>query len=452
MKRPIFLVPVILGLAIVGCGSPASPGSALGRTSTRTASARQAATSLPTQAPWPTQTAPSPTQVAPSVGASLASVPYGGRTNIIANTQGQGFDVVDSILDSNGDESTLHAYGPDGTSLTELPAGSFTGECGAADVINSKGRLLITEQVQTVPAAGINAATNSLTLTAWNASNGGEVWTDTPISPSTETLNCQAYDGNLQDFSATFNGRWGVLQWPLSNSEVTDAIDLTNGKLYPRSDLQGTVGNYVAIGNQNAATLTSPGTWQKLGTLNLSNLQESGPGAFAATGQAVNPNSGNPGMEASPDGTELAGALGSDSTVSAYALPSGRALWSIRTPPGETDTTEAINASVLIIGRARSLGDPTTLIALDVKTGKILWKTNIGNGALCDLTSSQVLINVNDQLATLSASTGAQLSYEANPYQDPDTGDTTCPATVANGITGVGYNDATSQITQILNS
>jgi len=391
-----------------------------------------------------------------------------GRVNVIANVQGRGFDVVDSVLGDNyEDESTLRVYDADGTSLMELPAGSFTGECGAADVINSRGRLLITEQIKTVPAQGINPATHSLVLTAWNATSGDKVWTVTPISSSTDTMSCGAFDGNLQDFSATLDGKWGVLQWPQSKSDLEDAIDLTSGKLYPRSDLLGTLGNYVVTGtyhtpvggDPNIATLTLPGSWRKLGTFKTG-LAEPGdvpldePAIFAPTGELANRGySTPPVMETSPEGTELIGIVGSPSdeippTVSAYALPSARLLWSVRTPQYDTDTMEAVNASVVVIGRQTNNGDgTTTLIALDVRTGATVWTTNVGDGALCDLTSSQVLVSTNNQLATLNALTGKQLSYENDPYQD-DLGEDSCPSTVDNGITGLGY--ANSQVTQIL--
>lgn len=455
MKRLIVLGPVVFVLAITGCGSSASSmSSPPGGAPSRTASNEKTST-------------PSPSRVAPSEGANLANVSGQGRVNVIANVRGRGFDVVDSVLNGNNDESTVQAYDVDGMPLAELPAGSFTGECGAADVINSKGRLLITEQVKPVPAAGINPATNSLVLTAWNATSGEKVWTVTPISSSTDQLDCQAYDGNLQNFSATFDGKWGVLQWALSNSDVADAIDLTNGKLYPRSNLQGTLGNYVVIGTDhtyytgepNTATLTIPGTWQNLGTFKVGtddpgDVSVNGPGTFAPTGQLANQNYSNPPvMEASPEGTELIGIVGNESygiplTVNAYALPSAQLLWSVKTPQYYTDTVEAINATVVVIARQENNGDGTTaLIAFDIKTGKIVWKTSIGGGALCDLTSSQVLVNTNGQLATLSASTGKQLSYKADPYQD-DTSESSCPDTVANGITGVGYTN--TQVTQLL--
>ena len=456
MKRLIVLGPAVFVLAVTGCGSSGS------RTSPSAAGAPGAtASSVPTSAP-------SPSRAAPSAGASLARVSGPGRVNVVANVQGQGFDVVDSVLDDNYDDaSTLRAYAADGTPLAELPAGSFTGECGTADVINSQGRLLITEQIKTIPAQGITPATHSLALTAWNATSGDKVWTDTPVSSSTDTMSCGAFDGNLQNFSATLDGKWGVLRWPLPNSDVDDVIDLTSGKLYPRANLQGTLGNYVVTGvyhapygdDPNHATLTLPGSWRKLGTFTIGSgapdevpLDE--PGIFAPTGQLANQGySTPPVMQVSPEGTELIGIDGNISdeiplSVNAYALPSTRLLWSVKTPQYDTDTLEAINASVVVIGREKNNGDgTTTLIALDIKTGATVWKTNIGDGALCDLTSRQVLVNTNDQLATLSALTGKQLSYQNDPYQD-DTGEDSCPGTVANGITGVGY--ANSQVTQLL--
>jgi PQQ-like domain len=455
MKRLIVLGCVVFGLAIAGCGSstPQAP-----------VQARKTHSAGPSAAP--TQ-ASSPSDVAPSAGASLASVSGEGRVNVIANLQGQGFDVVDSLLDGNNDESTVQAYGPGGTSLAKLPPGSLTGECGAADVVNSQGRLLITEQITTVPAAGINPATNSLVLTAWNATSGNKVWTATPISSTTDDLSCTAFDGNLQNFSVTFDGKWGVLEWSLTNSNVSDAVDLTNGKLYPRANLQGTLGNYVVMGTDhtyftgepNIATMTVPGAWPKLGRFKLGTDDPGDvpldPGEFVPTGQLANENYSNPPvMEATPDGTELIGIVGNASygiasMVTAYALPSGQLLWSLKTPRYDTDTLEGVNGSVAIIGRVQNNNgdDSTTLMALDVKTGQVAWKTNIGGGTLCDLTSSQILVSANAQLATLSAATGQQLSYKNNPYQDP-TGSQDCPVTVGDGITGVGYTG--NQVTQLL--
>jgi hypothetical protein len=203
--------------------------------------------------------------------------------------------------------------------------------------------------------------------------------------------------------------------------------------------------------------VTLPGFWGRLGTFKTG-LDAPGdvpldePAIFAPTGELANRGySTPPVMETSPQGTELIGIVGSAGdepppAVNAYALPSARLLWSVRTPQYDTDTIEAVNASVVVIGRHKNFGG-TTLIALDVRTGATVWQTSIGDGTLCDLTSSQVLVSANDQLATLSALTGKQLSYENDPYQD-DTGEDSCPGTVDNGITGVGY--ANSQVTQIL--
>jgi hypothetical protein len=464
VRRLFILGPVVLALALAGCGSPAATTSAPGSPGAGSVGGT-AASSTPASAPT---TTPASSGVVPSAGTSLASVSGGGRLNVVANAQGQGFDVIDSVLgDSYDDESTLRAYAADGTALAVLPAGSFTGECGAADVINRQGRLLITEQIKTAPAQGINPATYSLVLTGWNATSGDRVWTATPISSSTDSMSCGAFDGNLQDFSATLDGTWGVLLWPLPDSDVSDAIDLTNGRLYPHADLQGTLGNYVVTGvyhtpdgdGPNHGTLTLPGSWPRLGSFTVGSdrpddvpLDE--PGIFAPTGELANQGySSPPVVQTSPDGTELIGIGGDISddvplTVNAYALPSTRLRWSVKTPQYSTDTLEAVNASVVVIGREKNDGDgTTTLIALDLRTGATVWRTNIGAGSLCDLTSSQVLVNTNDQLATLSARTGKQLSYESDPYQD-DTGGDSCPGTVADGITGVGY--ANGQVTQIL--
>jgi hypothetical protein len=444
-------VIAVFVLTITACGAPRSSEPPPPRGTPSAAKSAPAAT---------------PGQAMPSAGADLASVAGQGRVNVISNVQGKGFDVVDSLLDMNyNDVSTVQAFAADGRPLAKLPAGSLTGECGAADVINDRGRLLITERIKTVPAAGISPATNSLVMTAWNATNGRQVWTATPIPSTTDPLSCQAFDGDLQYFSSTYDGQWGVLTWPLSNSQVADAIDLTSGRLFPNADLQGVLGDYVVTGTDhtyytgdpNIATLTTPGIWQPLGTFKLGGDDPGeiplDPGEFAPTGQLANQGYSNPpSMEATPDGRELIGTLGNSGnqvsfTVNAYALPSARLLWSVATPQYYTDTLEGIDASAVIIGRAQNSGGSTALIALDVKTGKVMWQVNVGAGMLCDLTSSQILVAANGQLATLSAATGKQLSYQNDAYQD-SSGDPSCPTTVADGLTGLGYNNA--RVTQLL--
>jgi hypothetical protein len=70
-------------------------------------------------------------------------------------------------------------------------------------------------------------------------------------------------------------------------------------------------------------------------------------------------------------------------------------------------------------------------------------------GALCDLTSAQVLVADNGQLATLDAATGKQLSYRGDPYQSDDNPDPACPSIVGTGLTGVGLGLADGDVEQI---
>ena len=59
------------------------------------------------------------------------------------------------------------------------------------------------------------------------------------------------------------------------------------------------------------------------------------------------------------------------------------------------------------------------------------------------LTSTQILVQANNQLATLSAGSGKQLSFATDPYQDSE-GDYTCPPVVESGISGVGRGNSDS--------
>jgi len=74
---------------------------------------------------------------------------------------------------------------------------------------------------------------------------------------------------------------------------------------------------------------------------------------------------------------------------------------------------------------------------------------DIGNGSsVCDLTSAQVLVQANNQLATLSAATGKQLSFESDPFTG-DSGGDTCPSIVETGLGGIGLG-TNNQVMQFL--
>ncbi len=417
-----------------------------------------------------TASAPPPGQAtAPAPGTTLASVQGEGRVNVISNLQGRGFTVVDSLLDGDQDESYLQAYDAAGNALAKLPPGSLTGECGAADVINSKGRLLIAEKVIHHDAQGIQPASDTLTMTAYDAATGAQVWTATLDNRDENGIDCTAYDGDLGDqangdttFTSTVNGQWGVYQpddtYDLSHSV---AIDLTTGKTYPRPGLYGALGNYVAVAKMSnflhspvRLTLMTPGSWVAHGTLTLgdSGMFEEIPGPYNPTlvtsgaqfptNDVTDPTS----AVITPDASTLIGVRGNydqgePTTTVAYSLPSMRKLWSIPTPKYYTDSVASISNSVVVLARQRNDGDGVTrLMALSTQSGAKVWQQNIKvSVSVCALTSSQLVLLVNDQLAFLNASTGVQTSYQADSTQD-GSGDDTCPDVLAGGVSGVGVN------------
>lgn len=411
-----------------------------------------------------------------AIGSVVGTIRLSDWNGVIGDAQGVGFTVIDDIVDPNtdADESTLQTYGAAGNVLTTLPIGSFTGDCGAADIVNKAGRLIITMLAASTPAQGINPGTSSLTMTARNASTGAIVWTATLVNGSAQGSFSPCPPGatrELQGFEPTLDGQWGVIEIPgTSNS---DAVDLTTGKLYPRSDLEGVLGNDIVTGSGSTGdnmpaslTVTTPGSWPQLGTAAGSGADggnpqldgddreggEFGPGNFAVTGYASDGGSGNgPSAVSTPDGNYLV-TMHSDGNGAVdergYALPSLRQLWSSPVPQYYSDIIVAASDSAVLIMRPGDVsGTSATLLALDPQTGKTDWTTSIGSGTtVCDMTSAQVLVKAGDQLAVLSAATGKQLSYVQDPYQDQ--GGAECPDVIGTGLAGIADNG--SQIVQVL--
>lgn len=427
----------------------------------------------------PPAAAPGAPGTAPAAGTTLATIDQIGQTDVISNQQGNGFTAVHSVLDSTyTDKSTLQTYDAGGNLLTTLPAGSFTGDCGAADVVTKAGRLIITMLVTTKPAQGITPPSYSLTMTAWNAATGAPAWTASIEKNQANQISCPpGGTGELNDFISTLDGQWGVLELPESGVTVIDydAIDLTTGKLYRNDNLEGVLGNDVVTGSGNTGdnsptrlTVTTPGSWPRLGTAagsgatGTAGLQLSGDlsteGQFAPNNFAVTGYTGDMGGEgdglavaATPDGSYLIAVYSDENGNSAergYSLPSLHQVWSDSDPKYATDLIAGVNDSTVLVSRQGNDGADNELLALNPRTGQTQWKQDIGSGSVCDLTSTQVLVEDNDQLATLSAPSGKQLSYESDPYTD-DSGGSTCPSVVETGLSGVGMNN-NNQVVQLL--
>ena len=424
-----------------------------------------------------TGTAPTPAATGSSAaGNVLATVRGDGRVNVVSNPQGQGFTVVDSILDGDTDASFLQAYDSAGAPLAKLPAGSVTGECGAADVSTGQGRLLLAEKIDHHEAQGIQSATDTLNLSAYKADSGERMWTVTLVRDATDGIGCSAYGGHLgadsnggQTFSTTFDGHWGVYQ-PDSGGDPAHslAIDLSTGRTYRKAALYGTLGDWVVIAHRSAdtdspdaLTLTTPGSWPALGTLSLGDdgmlqaLPAAGDLTLVASGAQLPSNSaGSPTAAAvTPDGRTLVGRRttgdrGGTETV-AYALPTMRKLWSLPTPQYTDDSVNGLNDAIVVL-QNDDTDASTRLTALDVHTGTRVWQRRIEKGALvCALTRTQLVLVANDQLAFVDPANGRQTSFRADTAEDAS-GYSSCPGVVAGGVSGLilqtGDGDSTDVV------
>ena len=489
-QRASWLVALLAAAALAGCGSGSVPPSTSGAPASLAASGGGSppADSGPPPAGQGSSGSGAPTApaVAPSPGTVLATVQDIGATRELSNPQGDGFTAIHDVLSQNyAEASTLDTYDIAGNQLATLPAGSFTGDCGAADVVNSAGRLVITLLISTRPAQGITPETYGLTMTAWDATTGSQVWQVTLVPNQNQQILCpSSMDGivaDLWNFIATHNGQWGVFEQPVTaaNGDLEyDAINLTTGKTYPNPNLVGILGNNVVTGTGTSddgsdqpttLTVTTPGSWAPLGTAagpgaqsgdpqlsgDLSGEGHFYPQDFAVTGYTGASGSSGDGIGAlaTPDGSTLV-AMYSDgngnSWYRGYTLPSLKQLWSTPVPSGDTDQIAGISNGDLLITRAvTNGGGDTYLLNLNPRTGQQLWKTDVSSGSVCDLTSTQVLVEANNQLATLSAASGKQLSYATDPYQDAE-GDYGCPPVVETGLSGIGLGNSASDSDTVL--
>lgn len=408
-------------------------------------------------------TSSTPITSAPAIGSQLAAVTGSGRYNVITN--GKGFSIIDSLTDisTNTDESTVTTYDAAGTKLAEIPAGALTGECGASDVeVPGAGRVILGELVSTTPAQGITAASTSTKLNAWSAGTGQPLWSanvyagDPGCNSDGQTTN-----GNLQSFSNTYNGLWGVAGAIGGGGYV---VNLKSGAVQRDADTIGTLGNYVVDdprhdpGNDNAVyRLVDPATGVVVGKI-LSDANAPN-GIGLGTHGDLAPSGLFPSDSASstaPAGTSsdglrlLAAAQNANKqglyAVTGYGLPAMHALW---TKSFDQPGLIGDGGGVLLVEVQNCNGGAVCLVGLNDATGAKMWQI-INYNSICGLTNSQMLVSTNDQtqFAVIDLKTGRQISYSSSGGAD-------CPTVLSGGIgVALGSGDPTepqqATVTQLL--
>jgi hypothetical protein len=415
---------VLASLVAVGCGGggdskekpPSKP--------------RPAATTTTASAPPPVDTRP---PEAPSPGTELAtSDDYGGPVATIGNTKGRGFSFVYGGADAD-DDSSVVSYDVAGTELEDTVT-NLTGACGAADVmVPGRGRLILTELVSVEEAEGIEAATNTLELSASDPTSGGKVWTATLIRPREDEIACtQGGRPTLENFTATADGRFGVYK---EEDRASWVIDLENGELRRDRKALAAYGDYVAadpdgggIDDNGPYDLTDPESGRKVGRIEGAGLIEPPPfpgGVYESEAGGL-----------SSDGQQLltGGSIGGHDQAQAFSLPHGRPTWH----GGSGSQVVASGGGVVVVRD----GD-YKLIGVDDRTGKRLWK--LPDSEVCTISESQMLLSVKEQLATIDLKSGEQVEFDENSSDCPRN---PLPGGIA--YTGPIDSSARSTVTQII--
>jgi hypothetical protein len=416
MRRFVIVVlasfPVAAGLA--GCGGGTSPNPVASQPSTESTQVEE--TSVPK--------APSVDAQAPEPGTELVSVNYPGRVNVITN--GNGFSIIDSVtsLSTERDESSLTTYNAAGEELTEIPSGDLAGECGAADVVvPGVGRVVITETEGHTRTEGINQTEYPTVLKAWNAQTGEQIWSapmpyEQGEGEEWEEPGCGAYDGYLEGFTATSDGRWGLFGGEDPEFGGARVIDLATGQVQPGLHAEGVLGNYPIVtpssdyGPQRYKAI-DPNDGKVLGTLatDADFYQQQEQLSMAARGVLEWDGSGASPTAMSSDGDRVIivdePEDGEPRTV-AYTLPSFDLAW--QRPPGQSVSLDGEGGGIVLESRQNPSGETTVLVGLNDQTGEREW--TLPGGEVCAITESQMVLSVNGQLATIDLKSGEQIFYE----------------------------------------
>lgn len=428
MRKNIIAAAAVAGIAALGaagCG-------------TGTPTAAPAATSPAAPgSDQPTTTTTSTGRTVPAVGTVLQQ--FSGSGSVIAG--GSGFSYLEASSSGMGanavDQSTITTYAVDGSPLAHIGGGTFTGTCGAADVVTNGRRTILTELLTTQPAQGINPAQYSADIDAWDAATGEHLWKSTVVSPQTGQLGCQNEGGPLKSVSVTGNGAWALYAEETGNLDVRAILDLSTGKFRTDGRSVGILGDYIVdgdpTGNSSSDEVIDPAIGRVLGSFPTDTSSGGipvphSPPLAAGRVYSADTGSGPEEIRISADGKTLFARQTSNDNgdqgyaIAAHSLPDMNTLWKI---PAPNDNYQILGADAgLLLVEEQPDNGTANLVALAEKTGKEAWR--LPAGQVCGTTSSQLLISVNQQLATIDLASGQQVSY---------TNESSCPTLLAGGIT-----------------
>jgi hypothetical protein len=394
---------------------------------------------------------PSVNAQAPQSGTELTTVEDPGRVNVI--TSGNGFSIVDSVMNLNPerDESNITTYNSAGEELAEIPSGDLVGECGAADVVvPGLGRTIITELESHTRTEGINQTEYPAVLKAWSAETGEPIWS-TPIrydqGEEWEEPGCAAYDGYLEGFSATSDGRWGLFGETDPEFGGARVIDLKTGQVQPGLHAEGVLGDYPIIvpespyGPQRYRAI-DPSDGQVLGTIateadfyqQQEQLSMAARGALESDGGGASPAALSSDVKRLILVDEPENEYGEPHAV-AYALPDFHVAW--QRPSGQSVSLVAEGGGIVLEQRENPSGEMTFWVGVNDQTGEQEW--TLPAGEVCGITESQMLMAINGQLATIDLKTGEQISYEEEGES--------CPTIFPGGITTYTEGGEVGEIT-----
>lgn len=242
--------------------------------------------------------------------------------------------------------------------------------------------------------------------------------------------NSAGTEGYLEGFTATADGAYAVDQDAPSNQAWV--INLTTGSKRASDTAVEALGDVVV--NESWTTDSSgtsipvtsfndPKTGARLGAPpGIVDAKDFDLGANYASGSELV-------YTAEPGGGEL--------DMQALALPSGTRQWVVKNAPVDVSDVSVIGP--IVIGW-NHYEDSTGVAGFSLSSGAHLWTQP--NAQFCAAANGKVVISVNSQLATLSATTGKQLSF------DPSTGN--CPNVLSNGVRWSYVLDDTLTVDQYL--
>lgn len=325
---------------------------------------------------------------------------------------------------------------------TYVPEGVDDG-CVDALVRNGDGDdVLLSQDIDTVPAQGLTGGGTFLRIQGLDASTGSTLWTAmVPAVTSDSTELCYSGYDNSAALTYTPDGKFALeTETEVGGTVNSYLVNLDTGAVTAEAAGTGLLGDWLSEPNSASpptqVNVVNPGTGAVVDTLSGDMVVDLVSGYANASDT---PESGDSGHDVGGDLDFISFSENVHGSVIAYNLPSGTVAWTDASGSplnSVSDTGVDPETHAVFAYDTGGYSGSGGLVRFNPVTGQVLWKQD--GPVFCGATDGHVYVEANSELVVLDEATGDQVSYNTAVSSCPTVEDGVLDEAVQTNAAGVG--------------